>query len=451
MGAGYFTTRGQAPGGYVLETDGAQTYPYFRDTTLSGNFGWKFSDTDTLRLTLRNGTSDAGQQGQTLLAPEVTYAVSPGEHSGLHDFSSGLSWDFASGEHWQTHVLGFDSRYQDTLEVPQYEYSAVNKFNRAGLDARSSYLFAGGAVTAGYYFENETGGVLGRHDNAGYVELRYNLTRRLTAVAGGRVEANDSYGTRFVPRAGASYMAHYGTGFWGATRIRSSFGDGIKEPPLFPEGCTPILKPEQSTTFDAGFDQFLYSNRIRLSGTYFHNDFRNIVSFESTEDPQTQNCPAFGGDYFNTDKARAFGSDSSVAVRAAAWLDLGATYSYDDSRVLQSPNATDPALIPGNRLLKRPLDSANLFVNAHFHGINWNVTGYLVGRRTDSDFLGLGITSDPGYVRWDTSTTVPLRYGVAFTAHIQNLLDKHYQDAIGYPALGYNYRLGIRYAWGGKR
>jgi outer membrane cobalamin receptor len=450
-GAGYFSTRGQAPGDYVLENDGPQTYPYFRDTTLSGNFGWKLSDTDTLRLTLRNGTSDAGQQGQTLLAPEVSYAVSPGEHSGLHNFSSGLSWDFASGEHWQTRVQGFDSRYQDTIDVPQYEYSAVDKFNRAGLDARSTYLFTGGAITAGYYFENETGGVLGRHDNAGYVELHYKVTRRLMAVAGGRVEANDSFGTRFVPRVGASYAARYGSGFWGATKLRASFGQGIKEPPLFPADCTPILKPEQSTTFDAGVDQFLGSDRVRISATYFHNDFRNIVSFESTEDPETQNCAAFGGDYFNTDKARAFGSDSSIAVKAMRWLDLGGTYSYDDSRVLDSPNATDPALVPGNRLLKRPLDSANLFLNAHFRRVNWNVTGYFVGRRTDSDFLGLGITSDPGYVRWDTSAMVPLRYGISFTAHIQNLFDKHYQDAVGYPALGYNYRLGIRYMWGGTR
>jgi outer membrane cobalamin receptor len=451
VGGGYFSTRGQSPGAFVLDNYGTQTYPYFRDTTLAGNFGWKFSDTDTLRLTLRNGTSDAGQQGQTLLAAESPYAVSPGSHSGLHDFSSGLSWDFAAGNYWQTHVQGFDSRYQDSIDDPFFDFSTVDKFNRAGLDARSTHLFKDGAITAGYYFENETGGVTGRHDNAGYVEARYQLTRRLTAVAGGRVEANDTFGTRFVPRVGASYAARDGNGFWGPTRLRASYGQGIKEPPLFPADCTPILKPEQSTTFDAGIDQYFDSDRVRWSTTYFHNDFRDIVSFESTEDETTQNCPAFGGDYFNTDKARAYGTDSSVAIQAARWLDLGGTYAYDDSKVLVSPNATDPALVPGNRLLKRPLNSANLFFNAHYRGVNWNVTGYVVGTRTDSDFLGLGITRNPGYVRWDTSASVPLRYGISLTAHIQNIFDKHYQDAIGYPALGYNYRLGLRYVWGGRR
>jgi vitamin B12 transporter len=454
--ASYFSTRGQSPGAYVLENDGPQTYPFLRETALSGNFGWKFSDTDTLRLTVRNSSSDAGQPGQTLLAsnPNVEFdPVVPDANSGLHNFSSGLSWNLASGEHWQTHVQGFDSRYQDSINEPFFEFFAVDKFNRAGLDARSTYSYSHGSVTAGYDFENETGGAFGRHDNAGYIEARYQFTRRLTAIAGGRVEANDSFGTRLVPRVGAAYVARYGAAdrVWGATKLRASYGQGIKEPPLFPSDCTPILKPEQATTFDAGIDQDIDSGRMRFSATLFRNDFHNIVSFESLEDPSQQNCPAFFGSYFNTDKARAFGTDSSFSLRAARWLNLGGTYSYDDSKVLDSPNATDPALVPGNRLLKRPLNSANLFLNARYRGVNWNVTGYFVGRRTDSDFLGLGITSNPGYVRWDTSVLVPLHYGISLTAHFQNLFDKHYQDAIGYPALGYNYLIGLRYVWGGDR
>jgi vitamin B12 transporter len=460
VAAGYFSTRGQSPGTYVLENDGPLTYPFLRDTTLSGNFGWKFSDSNTLRLTLRNNTSDAGDPGQTLLASNPTDEFNPveaGVDTGEHEFTSGLSWDFSTGQHWQNHVQGFDSRTQ--IAIPAFE--TLDKFNAAGLDARTTYLFKGGAITAGYYFENETGGVLGRHDNAGYLEARYQFTRRLTAVAGGRVEANDSYGTRFVPRVGANYTARYGSGLWGNTRLLASFGQGIKEPPLFPEGCTPDLKPEQSTTFDAGFDQDFDSGRARLSATFFHNDFHNIVSFASGEMPNgmPQNCSPFFGSYFNTDKARAYGTDSSFTVRLARWIDVRGTYSYDDSRVLDSPNASDPALVPGNRLLKRPLNSADLMVNLHHRGIRWNITGYLVGRRTDSDFLsetedgvcqsGPCIKSDPGYVRWDTSAVVPLRYGLSLTAHFQNVFDKHYSDAVGYPALGYNYLVGIRCVFGG--
>lgn len=452
VGAGYFSSAGPAASQVANQVAGQTLSQYFRDTTLSGNFGWTFSATNTLRLTLRNSTSDAGQPGQTLLAsPQVPFAVSAGEHNGEHDFASGLAWDVAPSDRWQNHLQIYDSRFFDRLDIPQFPPAFVNKFNRAGFDDRATYLFRKGSATAGYAFETENGAAQGRHDHAGYIEVRYKLIRRLTAIVGGRVEANNTYGTRFVPRVDAAYALREGAGRWGTTKVRASFGQGIKEPPLFPQGCTPILKPEQSTTFDVGFDQYAASDRVKFSVTYFHNDFRNIVSFQSGGPIQKQNCGAFFGSFFNTDKARAFGTNSSIQVRATRWIDVGGTYSYDDSKVLISPNAFDPALKAGNRLLKRPLNAGNLFFNAHYRGVNWNVTGYFVGRRTDSDFLGIGITRNPGYARWDTSAIVPLRYGLSFTAHVQNLFDNHYQDAIGYPALGYSYRLGLRFTWGPER
>ncbi len=80
-----------------------------------------------------------------------------------------------------------------------------------------------------------------------------------------------------------------------------------------------------------------------------------------------------------------------------------------------------------------------------------NLIGSYVGRRTDSDFLGLGITSDPGYFRLDLGDDLPLRYGFRPRRTSRIFFDRHYQDAVGYPALGYNYRLGMKYVWGGER
>jgi vitamin B12 transporter len=444
LGAGYFSTGGQGPGNY------------FRDTTLSGNFGWKLSETDSLRLTLRNSASDAGQPGQTLLADLSPYAVDFGQHSDLHDFSSNLSWRFATGPRWQHQLSGFESRFQDFGVSPAYDFTSLTKYNRAGLDEQSTYLFHNGGVTAGYMFEVENGGTQGRQNQAGYVEARYQFGRRLTAIAGGRIEANGFFGTRAVPRAGASYALRYGPGFWGATRVRASYGKGIKEPQLLPPGCSPQLDPERSATFDAGIDQALASDRLHVSVTYFHNSFRDIVSF--AWGAPSPNCPAYGGSFFNTDEARAFGSNARIEAAPFRWLSVVGNYTYDDSRVLKTANPLmDPALAAGNRLFRRPLNSANLMLNAHFRRVNWNLTGYYVGPRTDSDFLsytvdgvcyGPCITNNPGYVRWDMATIVPLRYGVSATAHIENLFDRHYQDAVGYPALGYNYRVGIKYVRG---
>jgi outer membrane cobalamin receptor len=451
LDAGYFSTGGQI----AAPVDGQRPIDYFRETTLSANLGWKLSDNDTLRVTARNTSSDAGQPGQTLF-PDALFAVTPGEHANLQNLATGLTWDLTLSPHWQNRFTAYDTRFQEALFTPPLP-EFLTQFNTAAFNDQITYSFANGGVTSGYMFQVENGGAHARHNQAGYTEVRYNIRPRLSVVVGGRVEANGFFGTRALPRVGASYTLRYGSGFWGATRLRASYGEGIKEPQLYPPDCTPVLKPEQSTTFDTGIDQYLADNRVKFSLTYFHNDFRDIVSF--TFGGANPSCPAFGGSFFNTDKARAFGANSSVTVAATRWLDVSANYSYDDTRVLSSPNATDPALIPGNRLLKRPLNEANATINAHWRGANWNLSGHYVGVRTDSDFLsftsggvcfGPCVTRDPSYFRLDMAASMPLRYGLSATAYFGNLLDRHYQDAVGYPALGYNYRFGLRYVWGGE-
>ena len=195
---------------------------------------------------------------------------------------------------------------------------------------------------------------------------------------------------------------------------------------------------------------------MRVSITSFHNDFQDIVSFAYVT--TSANCPAFGGSFFNTDLARAYGANSTIEAKPFRWLSITGNYTYDDSRVLKGgPQDTDPSMIPGSRLFKRPLHAANLIANAHVRGMNWNLAGDYVGRRTDSDFdstiqngvcTGPCITSDPSYVRWDLATHFPLRYGFTATAQVRNLFNRRYQYAVGYPALGLNYRLGLRYTWG---
>jgi vitamin B12 transporter len=226
---------------------------------------------------------------------------------------------------------------------------------------------------------------------------------------------------------------------------------GIKEPEIFPVGCTPILDPERSTTVDAGIDQYFASDRVHVSVTYFHNDFRDIVSFAFGGLPNMQNCQPFDGSFFNTDLARASGANSAFEAKVTRWLRVIGNYTYDDSKVIKSPNATDPALIAGNRLFLRPLHSANLIANARFLRMNWNLVGNYIGRRTDSDFLGLGITSTPAYVRWDLSNSINLGHGLSTLAHVENLFNNHYQEAVGYPALRLNFRVGIRYVLGGDQ
>jgi vitamin B12 transporter len=445
--ASYFQTDGQGP-------DDA-----FLNRTFSGNFGYSFSDTNQLHLSLRDNASDAQIPGPTLVLPPV-----PFQGYTQHIFSANARWEFATGSHW-LHQLTSTESYtrQDSFQTQPVSsaYDTILEFNRAGLGAQSTYASRTFIATAGYQYEVENGGInyvlpghLRRNNEAGYLDFRYTPLSRLSLDFGVRAEANENFGTRVVPRIGGSYMLHYGKGWWGDTRYRAFYGQGIKEPrfdqtfgtnPCYPGN--PLLKPEASKGWTTGFEQKLASDRWKLSADYFYNRFYDIVSFAYDPAPN----PDFCGTYFNTDLAIARGVNLASEWRVRKNLFLFGNYTYDDTRVLKSENPyADPALIPGNRLLRRPLNSGSLGLNLALARVNWSFIGYFTGVRTDSDFIDYIKINDPGYARFDMAASYILTHGLAFTARATNLLNKQYQDAFGYPALGRDYRFGLRYRFAGR-
>lgn len=471
--ASYFQTEGQGPNNRFL------------NRTLSGNFGYSFSDSNQVRLTLRNNNSDAGVPGQTLLLPPNL-----DQRSVLHFFSSSARWNFTTGPHWHHEISGAESYNHefnsnvlaeffdanDPFCAPRspaafpaitcdFPFVGTNQYNRSSFHAQSSYLLPRFGATAGYQYEVENGYVSAlnlshsrRNNQGGFLDFRYLPHPRVSLNFGLRAEANANFGTRVVPRAGISLALRQGNGFLGDTRLRAFYGQGIKEPRFdqtfgsnacFPGN--PSLRPERSKTWSVGLEQKLASDRMIFSADYFSNRFYDIVSFESTASPPGSSC-GFFGTFFNTDLARARGLNLTAVVRPLRWLYVAGNYTHDDSRVLVSPGAFDPALIAGNRLIRRPPNSGSLTLNAAFRRLNVNLAGYFTGVRTDSDFLfvGLNLTRNPGYSRFDLATSYNLGRGVSIYARATNLLDKLYQDALGYPALGRDVRVGMNYRFSGR-
>jgi outer membrane cobalamin receptor len=443
--------------GSYFQTDGQGPNDSFLNRSFAGNFGYSFSDADHLRLTVRSNSSFAGIPGPTLLLPPNL-----AQYEALKILLVNLAWDFRTGAHWQHTLSGHENRTLDTNANPPF-FTSTDQFNRAGFREQSTYTFREGAVAAGYEYEVENGypstlsGQHARRNNqAGFLDARWLPISRLTLSAGVRAEDNTTFGTRVVPRAGAVLALRYGAGFWGDTRVRFSYGQGLKEPsldesfgsdPCFPGNNT--LKPERSRTIDAGIDQVLDSDKIRLSATYFENRYRDIVSFSF--DPVTTAACTFGtGTFFNTDLARARGINLSGDFRLRRWLGLKGNYSFDDTRVLKAPNTFAAVELPGNHLIRRPVNSGSLILNTSFRGWTLSLTGYLTGVRTDSDFLGFGITRNPGYARFDIASSYNIGRGISLYARATNLFDKQYQDAIGFPALGRDLRVGMDYRFSGR-
>ena len=239
-------------------------------------------------------------------------------------------------------------------------------------------------------------------------------------------------------------MLRYGRDFWGATRLRFAYGQGIKEPafdqsfgtdPCFPGD--PNLRPEQARTFNGGIEQRLAGGKFQASADYFDNQLYDVISFSSfASTAKTAHMASVT--YFNTDLARARGDHLTFQGQLTRKITLLANYTYDDSRVLISPNAFFAVELPGNHLLRRPVNSGSILLNGAFRRFNGNLAAVFVGRRTDSDFLfpPLNLTSNPGYIRLDFAASVRLYARLSLIARVQNLANTNYQDVLGYPTLG---------------
>ena len=481
-----------------FSTDGPENLNNFLNRTISGNFGYRLGEDNQVRLTLRENSSSAQTPGQVLLEPP-----NPDSHTDYHFFSSNARWDFATGDHWHHQLMGAESyNHQFTadpiqsfyatdplLGCPQTNPTAITtaefcdftdlgsryQYNRASINAQSSYLLPNFAGTAGYQYEVENAdipflaaGHVRRNNQGGFLDFRYAPHPRASISFGARAEANGNFGTRVVPRVGASLMLLQGRGFWGETRFRIFYGQGIKEPRFdqlyndqFGDLGNPALKPESSKTWSTGIEQKIWENRVTLNGEYFSDTFYNIISFAFCSPllpPATGNAcgvtipgaPASFGYFFNTDRARARGINLSAQARLTRWLMATGSYTYDDSLVLAAPNAFDPSEVPGNRLVRRPVNSGTLSAIAGWRRVNVTLAGYFGGERTDSDFLGLGLTRTAGYARFNLSGSYAVVRGVTAYVRTTNLFDKFYQDALGYPALGREVRVGMKYRFGGK-
>jgi outer membrane cobalamin receptor len=305
-------------------------------------------------------------------------------------------------------------------------------------------------LSAGVDLEHESGEIGSRSDhllaptrtNVG-AYLQDRLTAgRFFATAGARVEHNDSFGARLVPRLAFAYRVRSGDD---ATTLRASAGAGIKEPDFFQSFGTssfalgnPDLKPERSRTFDVGIEQRLFAGRTRAEVSYFHHEYRDQIAYQYDFATGT-------GTYVNLGKTRGQGLELAVAASPLRRLSLSAEYTCLDGEVLVSTSSFDPVYAEGQPLLRRPKHQGSF--SARYAGERFSVGASLVrvGERADSDFVGIGLTRNEAYTRVDARVHARLVSGLSAYLVSENLLDRQYQEILGYPALGRSVRVGLRF------
>lgn len=516
----------------------------YHNGTLTGNYGWQISPTSSLRATIHHDQVASGQPGAVQL-----YGVPSEAKQANEDAYFGLTWEDQTTASWHNllrygglrlrsnyiefapagtpqsgYVLGAPVTIEgangytvsgQALEFndgPPYPYYYPASTDKDFVYAQSDYRFNPHILGLfAFRYEDErgySGGAANSIQRGNYsytFELQGDIRNRLFYTLGGGLEDNGLFGLAGTPRASLAWqVARGGTGkILTGTKLRASFGKGIKEPAIFdqldslyallaglPSGSQLIsqyhvasIGPQNSRTYDGGVDQLLLLNgRSRVSLTLFHNEFTNGIEYIPQQGLIELGVPnaivedAAYGATVNSQAYRAQGAETEIEYQVTRDIFARGGYSYVDARIQRSftSDAIGPSFNPNFPTIPigiytpligaRPFRIAphtGYFEAGYRHGrLFASVRGTIVGRRDDSDFLtdaNYGNTLllpnrnlDGAYQRLDLTASYQANRYVAVEGNFQNILCERYSEAFGYPSLPFMFRLGLKFSFGGE-
>jgi len=318
--------------------------------------------------------------------------------------------------------------------------------------------------------------LLPRTSLAYFAENRWSPTRRVYLIAGVRVDdirtralpADDPAGRPLLPassvvkanpRVSAVYMLRDARGGrLDGTRLHGSFGTGIRAPDGLELAFTnnPDLKPERSVSFDAGLEQRFFGGKAVFDATYFNNHFQDQIV---TLGGSLTNLSTFVSD--NLGNSRAQGVEVSFQVHPTRSLQISAEYTLDDVQIL-ALTGSSLALAPfhaGQELFRRPRNSGGYNVTWRRGRLMLNTGAYVRGPMLDIEpnlgtyacTMGLPcLFTNPSYIRADGGFSYRVAHGVEIYGRLNNLLDRKYEEVLGYPALPLNFLAGVKFTFAAR-
>jgi vitamin B12 transporter len=444
----------------------------YRNLATSGRLDYIVSDDSTLRGIFRFNKSDVGLYHSNNFVPG---ARDPNSREALSQYLGKVEWEQRIVKEWDYRVSGSifkehikDSDNPDPLsDCVSFGFPCDSRTRSrfrpqiGTADLQTNYRFGEWSTsTFGIEYKrrkastssSSDGFALGSIDQAirnmgYYLQEQIKLPGdRLTIIPGIRLDDHQSFGTEWSPSISSSYLVRE-TG----TTVKAGYAEGFKAPTLnelfFPAGfgCAafgnPNLKPERSWEVDAGLEQRVFADRIKLAATYFHREVKDLIGTAPSPDPAD---PAFCVHAENLGSARFDGIEWSIHVNLFESLAVGANYTYLDWSTADG------------RLLRRPRHRGNVNANYAYDRFRVNVDANLVGRRDDIDSVTGGAVTSSGYVKFDVAAsyrlavTVPLLKELSLVGKIENLFNKHYEEADGFRARPLNFLVGMRGSFGSQ-
>lgn len=267
---------------------------------------------------------------------------------------------------------------------------------------------------------------------AGYVQGTLDPIAGLTLSLGGRIDDHSEFGNFETYRATAAYQfAKYDL------KIRGTIGTGFRAPSLFElfdeNFGNELLEPEESESWDVGFDKHFANKRIKFSATYFELDTDKLISFVFDTETFT----------FKPDNVSGVTERKGVELSASAQitpkLALSAGYTYTET---EQEN--------GERLVRVPKNQFVFGVTAQpIDRLRFNANIKVVDDVVDSFFgpNGSELIALDDYVLLNAKVDYAFDNGVTAYVRGENLLDEEYQTVSGFGTSDLAVYGGLKWNW----
>ena len=330
------------------------------------------------------------------------------------------------------------AEYQGDLKLGglgQLTFGLRNETERAFF-SHDLPLNLGGGHVADFSGQQTTNSVFGLYQFTLFDRLDLSLAGREDSVVEGR-----------------SFLTGRATAAWrlndSGTKLRASLGSGAKIPTLYQRYSVygdPTLKPEENVGVDAGVDQSLLNDRLRLSASVFSNSYRNLIGFNSAVfDPGTGAFTAPGcapaqqmtGCYYNVGRATTRGVEFSATadIVPEEWR-ATASYTYMDAinkitsqGLMQQPRHKAVGSLVYTGVPKLRLEG------------RMTVVGGVI------DFGSTAPVRLPAYYRLDAYANYRLDDHVTLFARLENLTDARYVEIYNYGVAGRSLYAGLKVDW----
>jgi vitamin B12 transporter len=398
----------------------------FGENAFVASGGYRFTDADRLTLTGQVFDAESG------LPYGFGFVLSPHQRQDSLQQLFGSSYRHNSGSLFHLNTALSYTRLKYHFEDPDNAFSPFSDSKSGVLQftaQNDAHLANWNTLTAGYEYERQkinasdnTGPYIQNmiiRDNALFVQDKVETVRWI-ASAGFRWDHYTTFGNTVNPRISLGYKPV------ADLKIRGSYGRAFRAPSAgelaLPYYGNPDLKTEKSRSWEIGVDKYWQINTT-VSAAWFDNHYDDLISF----DPQTFLA-------VNIAKATTRGLELSAATHHGHWTySAGYTYLYTHDE------------LTGLRLFRRPTHSGN-FAFA-YDTPRWGTAFSLlgVGNRFETDYRSFPYNNvlNPGYGKADITGYYQVVSALKLQMRIENVLNKNYEEALGYEALGRGFYAGI--------